>query len=257
MVSEPEGDPGIDLLARAMAEQFWPSPQPTASPLSQTTNPTQPSVEVVSSPSHEDSVSLRPVVALETASDSEAQPERPPSSRRIMGEWAAILLVAALIAVGLKTIVLQSYSIPSESMVPTLLVGDRVLVNKLAYEAHDVRRGDVVVLDRPAKLPASVVADSEPDQLIKRVIGLPGEIIEARGGVVLINGRALIEPYLARGAATDRLDVPVKIPPGCVFLMGDNRNFSLDSRVFGVVRVSTIVGRAVARVWPPNRVGFL
>lgn len=232
-----------------MAEQFWPSPQSATVPL--TPAPIPVPVEVAPEPQGD------VLVVVEPSSVSEASLQRPPSRRRIVGEWVAILLVAALIAVGLKAIVLQSYSIPSESMVPTLLVGDRVLVNKLAYEAHDARRGDVVVLDRPAKLPATVVADSEPDQLIKRVIGLPGETIEARGGVVLINGRALVEPYLAKGAVTDRLDEPVKIPSGCVFLMGDNRNFSLDSRVFGFVRVSTIVGRAVARVWPPNRVGFL
>lgn len=236
-------------MARAMAEQFWPSPQSATVPL--TPAPIPVPVEVAPEPQGD------VLVVVEPSSVSEASLQRPPSRRRIVGEWVAILLVAALIAVGLKAIVLQSYSIPSESMVPTLLVGDRVLVNKLAYEAHDARRGDVVVLDRPAKLPATVVADSEPDQLIKRVIGLPGETIEARGGVVLINGRALVEPYLAKGAVTDRLDEPVKIPSGCVFLMGDNRNFSLDSRVFGFVRVSTIVGRAVARVWPPNRVGFL
>jgi len=256
-MTQPDGDPGIDLLARAMAEQFWPNPNPNPNPQAEAADAAGAVLLVDADPHVAESAPASVAESVDSVADTGSRLERPPSRRRIMTEWAAILLVAALIAIGLKTIVLQSYSIPSESMVPTLLVGDRVLVNKLAYEAHDVRRGDVVVLDRPAKLPASVQADSEPDQLIKRVIGLPGETIEARGGVVLINGRALVEPYLAKGADTDRLDEPVKIPPGCVFLMGDNRNFSLDSRVFGVVRVSTIVGRAVARVWPPNRVGFL
>jgi signal peptidase I len=179
----------------------------------------------------------------------------PPSRRRLILEWMAILSIALAVAAGLKLWVLQSYSIPSDSMVPTLNVGDHILVNKLAYRTHALHRGDVVVFTRPRSLPRS--AGEAPHELIKRVIGLPGDTVETRDGAVLVNGRPLIEPYLRSGSTTDRFEAPVVVAVGQVLVLGDNRAVSADSRVFGTIAESTIVGRAVVRVWPLNRVSFL
>ena len=178
-----------------------------------------------------------------------------PSRTRLTIEWVVILGGALLIALVLKVAVVESFSIPSESMHPTLQRGDRVLVNKLAYLAHEIRRGDVIVFKRPADAPAA--GPNAPADLIKRVIGLPGETVTTRDGIVYIDGRALEEPYLPKDTTTLGLDDGVTIPAGKVFVMGDNRGNSADSRVFGPISTSTVIGRAFARVWPAGRVAFL
>lgn len=165
-------------------------------------------------------------------------------------EWVAIIGAALLAALLIKTFLLQAFYIPSPSMVPTLQVQDRVLVNKLSYRLHDVRRGDVVVFERP---PTDVGMIKD---LIKRVIALPGETVEGRDGGVYVNGRRLVEPYLPAGAVTTPFG-PQRIPAGRVWVMGDNRANSSDSRVFGPVPQSRIVGRAFVRVWPLGAVGPL
>ncbi len=167
--------------------------------------------------------------------------------------------------------VAQAFFIPSGSMEPQLEVGDRVIVSRTSYRLHDVRRGDIVVFQSPSvtssdeALPERIVADvletvglREPGdgELIKRVVGLPGETISAQGGRVVIDGRSLEEPYLPEGASTVDFG-PVDIPAGRVFVMGDNRGNSADSRVIGAIEVDSIVGRAIARIWPPNRTAFL
>jgi len=136
-------------------------------------------------------------------------------------------------------------------MVPTLKVGDRVLVNKLSYKFHDVHRGDIVVFDAPPAAQAGNIKD-----LVKRVIGLPGETLEARDGKVYVNGRLLEEPYLPKGTPTTNLP-PTKVPAGSVFVMGDNRTASKDSRIFGAVKESSIVGRVFLRIWPPGSIGSM
>src|SRR5206468_8605748 len=129
--------------------------------------------------------------------------------------------------------------------------GDRVLVNKLSYKVHDVHRGDVVVFERPPGQPANAIKD-----LIKRVVGLPGDEIEAKNGVVYIDGKKLDEKYLVDGVTTNNLPKQ-EVPSGHVFVMGDNRSDSADSRVFGPIDEDTIVGRAFIRVWPPPDIGLL
>ena len=158
-------------------------------------------------------------------------------------EWVVIIGAALLAALVIKTYLLQAFYIPSASMVPTLEIQDRVLVNKLSYRLHEVHRGDVVVFERP---PTDM---SEIRDLIKRVIGLPGETVEGRDGTVYVDGRPLREPYLPPGTVTGQFG-PQQIPEGFVWVMGDNRGNSSDSRVFGVVDESRIVGRAFVRVWP-------
>ncbi len=187
----------------------------------------------------------------ETAADTAT-----PGRRRLQNgvEWLGVVVIAIAVALIVKLFVIQAFSIPSESMVSTLQVNDRVLVNKLSYDAHDIHRGDVVVFERP---PGMTSAPNDPEDLIKRVIALPGETIEAHGGTVFINGRQLIEPYLAKGTRTDNLDQPVVVPKGKIFVMGDNRTRSRDSRFIGTIDEDLVVGRAFARIWPVSRIGFL
>jgi signal peptidase I len=148
------------------------------------------------------------------------------------------------VAIVVKTFLIQAFYIPSESMFPTLTEDDRVLVNKLSYDLHDVNRGDLVVFERPPKEP-----DNEVKDLIKRVVALEGETVEERDGVVYIDGEALDEPYLKEGVESRGL-VRTVVPPGHVFVMGDNRSASKDSRSFGAIDTDLIVGRAFVKVWP-------
>jgi signal peptidase I len=200
-----------------------------------------------------------------TVADAPAESEpsiAPPKTKRLHRkrpgpvrnaiEWIVIIGVALLVAVVIKQFLVQAFYIPSESMKSSLNVGDRVLVNKLSYHLHDVHRGDIVVFKRP---PAEAGEPAIKD-LIKRVIGLPGDTIEERNGVVFINDRQLNEPYLAPGMLTTNLPRQ-QVPAGKYFVMGDNRSNSKDARVFGPISRDLIVGRAFIRVWPLNAFGFL
>lgn len=183
----------------------------------------------------------------------EPPPEKTRRSHRTLIEWAAILVVAVVAAVLLRTFVIQPYYIPSGSMEPTLRVGDKVLVNKLSYHMHGVHRGDVVVFQKPPN-------DYSPDikDLIKRVIGLPNETISGRDGHVYIDGRLLNEKWLPKGpSSTTSSFGPVHIPAGDYFVMGDNRTNSSDSRVIGPIPGSLIVGRAFLIVWPVGHISGL
>ena len=166
-------------------------------------------------------------------------------------EWIAIIGGAFVVAFLIKTFLLQAFFIPSESMEPTLDVGDRVLVNKLSYDFHDVHRGDLIVFERPPGESSAEVKD-----LIKRVIAVGGETIETRDGSVYIDGKRLREPYLPSGTVTAEIQ-PTRIPDGYVFVMGDNRGDSRDSRAFGPISESLIVGRAFIRVWPLGDISLL
>jgi len=182
-------------------------------------------------------------------------------------EWGVLIVGALTIAIVVKAFLFQPFVIPSGSMIPTLEIHDRVLVNKLSYKFHDVHRGDIVVFTTPPGFNDKSIKD-----LVKRVIGLPGETVESPNGKVTINGRALNEPYLAKGTPTDFSNPAMRFPncapppdgkPGCVvpagsyLVLGDNRTASQDGRYFGTIKESLIVGRVFMRIWPPNRIGFL
>ena len=187
------------------------------------------------------------------------------SAWRVAAEWVVLIAVALGIAFLIKSFLFQAFYIPSESMKPTLNVGDRVLVNKLSYDFHDVNRGDIAVFEAPPLAKSGNIED-----LVKRVIGLPGETVTADArGAVLVDGRRLNEPYLPKGTTSRFSGVPpgcgaptdgepgCVVPKGHVFMMGDNREASKDSRVFGPVAESTIVGRVFVRIWPLSDLGFL
>jgi signal peptidase I len=179
-----------------------------------------------------------------TAGEQKQRKRKKESGLRNAVEWVVIIGGAFLVAFVVKTFLIQAFFIPSGSMLPTLHEEDRVLVNKLSYDLHDVHRGDLVVFERPENEAAGQIKD-----LIKRVVGLPGERIESRDGDVYIDGDLLEEPYLADGAETTGLE-PQTVPEGHVFVMGDNRGDSMDSRVFHAINEDLIVGRAFVRVWP-------
>ena len=180
--------------------------------------------------------------------------KQPRSLRRTVLEWVGVIGGGVVIALVIEALLVQAFWIPSPSMEPTLNVGDRVLVNKLSYRLHDVHRGDVIVFERPPG--ASRGGDDEIKDLIKRVIAVGGDTIEARNQLVYVNGERLDEDYLEPGAPTDNLPRQT-IPEGHVFVMGDNRTNSEDSRVFGPIDEDRIVGRAFMRVLPVGDIGFL
>lgn len=207
-----------------------------------------------------------PHTASADASDDEATAvHRPRSTARSVIEWIAVIGGALVVALVIKTFLIQAFYIPSGSMEPTLEIGDRVLVNKLSYRVHDVNRGDLVVFEanegegdcgQPLSAAAAAASESGIKDLIKRVIGLPGETVEGRDGQLLVDDHVLVEPYLPEGVTTMDFD-PVEIPQGCVWVMGDNRGDSRDSRFFGPIDEDQIVGRAFVRVWPLDSLGFL
>jgi len=183
-------------------------------------------------------------------------------SLRLIREWVTVLVVALVIAITVRSLLLQQFYISGPSMEATMFQDNRVLVNKLSYRLHDIHRGDVVVFDR-------VTVDGEVvqhDDLIKRVIALSGETISIKDCQVFINSKLLAEPYLndydlAQSSLDDRCRVPVMeetlIPEDHLFVMGDNRPQSFDSRMFGSIEQNLVVGRAFVIIWPIGEAKFL
>jgi signal peptidase I len=167
-------------------------------------------------------------------------------------EWILIIGIAIGVAVVVRVFLFQPFYIPSASMVPTLEIGDKVLVNKLSYKFHAIHRGDIVVFSAP---PGE--ATPEVKDLVKRVIGLSGDTVQGKADDgIYINGRRLEEPYLPEGITTKDFG-PVQVPNGKLFVMGDNRMESKDSTVFGPVEANSVVGRVFLRYWPLSRFGTL
>jgi signal peptidase I len=170
-------------------------------------------------------------------------------------EWITVIGVALLIAFVVRGFVLQQFYISGPSMESTMFQNNRVLVNKLSYRLHDIHRGDVVVFDRVTTDGVEV----QHDDLIKRVIGVAGDSVSIAGCVVSVNGSEIEEPYLndydlAQQNLEDRCRVPEMasaiVEPGHLFVMGDNRPQSFDSRMFGTIEEDLVVGRAFVIIWP-------
>lgn len=170
---------------------------------------------------------------------------------RFIREWVVLGVLAVVIALVVRTFLIQAFYIPSDSMLPTLERGDRVLVNKLSYKLHDFHRGDVIVFHAPRGVGSQGIQD-----LIKRVVGLPGETVEGVDGRILIDGKLLEEPYLPKGLRSKTFG-PVQVPPGELWVLGDNRPGSQDSTFFGTIKQSSVVGRAFVLVWPFSRIRLL
>lgn len=197
----------------------------------------------------------------ENGGQVDADGKKKKSTARVVIEWVVVLAGALALALVLRAVLFQAYYIRFTSMEPTLQNGDRVLVNKLGYDIGDVDRGDLVVFERP-----SGVSGRQEDDLIKRVIALPGEVIKFVEGDVYIDNRRLHEPYLeSPGITTGRMpsgcaelvDGGCLIGAGEVFVMGDNRANSTDSRAFGPISEHLIVGHAFLRLWPVTDFGRL
>jgi signal peptidase I len=163
------------------------------------------------------------------------------------------ILVAIILAVVIRSFVAESRYIPSPSMVPTLYPGDRIAVEKLSYRFRDPQPKDVVVFYPPSQLQ---VAGYPADQaFIKRVIAVAGQTVQVHQGRVYVDQTPLIEPYIAEPPA---YEMPaVRVPTGMLFVMGDNRNNSNDSHIWGFLPKKNVIGRANIRFWPPGQAGFL
>ncbi len=190
-----------------------------------------------------------------------AQPAPPTRISRVLVQALVIVVLAVVIAIVLRTFIVGTYLIPSGSMEPTLKVNDRIMVDKLSYHLHSIHRGDIVVFSTP---PAENCGGAPVTDLVKRVIGLPGETISLAYGQVHIDGKVLNEPWLPAGAKPPTtpgpsnepytLNHPYKIPANHVYVMGDNRTVSCDSRYWGPIRESSIVGKVDVRFWPLSRI---
>jgi signal peptidase I len=205
-----------------------------------------------------------PLPGLSGAGPSDpGPPVTPPaaSPRNPTGRWlregVIVVVVAVLVAVLLRAFVVQTFYIPSGSMEPTLQIGDRILVNKLSYHLHGVDRGNIVVFSRPA---AENCGGPEVNDLVKRVVALPGETVSLANGDVYIDGKRLDESWLPAseqnttepgpGGTPYSLARPYHVPAGDYFVMGDNRGDSCDSRYWGPIPKSLVVGKVEVRVWP-------
>jgi signal peptidase I len=178
----------------------------------------------------------------------------PPAWRRprAIAGWAICLAAALLLALGLRAFVLQAFSIPSSSMEPTLGIGDRILVWKAFFNWHDLHQGDIIVFTRPPRDHCPGPADTD---LVKRVIALPGQTIYSAGNNIYVNGQRLREPYLPAhdplGPAipgASKAD-PFRVPAGEFYVLGDNRQISCDSRFWGPIKGTSIVGQVVLLLW--------
>jgi signal peptidase I len=200
----------------------------------------------VSEPDSSFLVEPEPVQPDEAAPPAAA--EKRPGRLRWVIEVVVIVATAFVLALLIQQFIVKPYEIPSPSMEPTLVEGDRVLVNRLAYHFRDPKKGDVIVFEPPG-------IDS-PDPFIKRIVAVGGDTVSVHDGVLWVNGVAQYEPYL-KELSIDWGFPEVMIKSGYVWAMGDNRNNSGDSRVFGQVNEDDIIGVAFAIYWPPGDLGGL
>lgn len=166
-------------------------------------------------------------------------------------ELLKTLVSAGILAIGIRACIAEARFIPSESMLPTLEIDDRLIIEKISYRLRKPERGDVVVF-RPTD---TLKEQNFKEAFIKRVIGVPGDIIEVKNSEVYVNGVKLTEKYIYESPSYEY--GPVKVPEGNYFVLGDNRNNSLDSHHWGFVPLENLIGRAAIRFWPPNRLGPL
>jgi signal peptidase I len=187
---------------------------------------------------------------------------RLPEGWRSTVEWFATIVLAVGAVLVVKVEVANPYRIPSPSMEPTLHCArpalgcmgahsDRVVANRFIYRFRDPRRGEIVVFNTPARAQELC---GQGGVFVKRLIGLPGDLVSTRSGVVSVNGKRLAEPYV-QGSHEDRTTRQWRVPDGSYFMMGDNRDLSCDSRTWGPVSRNALIGPVVVTYWPPRRIG--
>lgn len=183
-------------------------------------------------------------------------------------ELPMLIGIALIVAVVIKTFLFQAFFIPSSSMEDTLQIDDRVLVSKVSYVIGDIEQGDVIVFDDPRggfeqpeegaldsmmrNLLESIGLSAPQSEFIKRVIGMPGDTVEAKDGELLVNGVVQVEPYRKQPGKLIPDFGPILVPQSELFVMGDNRFASQDSRYFGTIPIDTVVGHAFVIIWPPS-----
>jgi signal peptidase I len=187
-----------------------------------------------------------------------------PRGVRVVLDWIITIGGAILIVLALKAWVVNPYRIPSSSMEPTLhcarpapgceaRFSDRVLANRFIYRFRKPKRGEIIVFKTPPEAKQRCGAGGT---FVKRLVGLPGETVSERDGIVYINGRQLEEPYIQSARRDHEQPREWKVPKGDYFFMGDNRSESCDSRVWGPVPRQNLIGEVFFVYWPPNRIGF-
>lgn len=183
----------------------------------------------------------------------ESAPKRMSSRRRTTIEWIFVVVVALLVSLLVRNYVFQTFYIPSGSMEPTLQIGDRIVVSKLSVEFGTIHRGDVLVFKAPAGV-LSACGDDVAD-LVKRVIGLPGDHLTSKGNIIYVNGVALPQPWTHVEPIGKSIG-NVTVSANSYFMMGDNQPYSCDSRYWGTIPRSSVIGKAFVRIWPLSRIGF-
>jgi signal peptidase I len=190
------------------------------------------------------------------------EPEKQPL-QKVENPWVEAfktVVLSGVLAFGIRTFVAEARYIPSGSMLPTLQINDRLIIDKITYDFRNPKRGDIVVFSPTETLKQQNFKDA----FIKRVIGVPGDEVEVKGGIVYVNGQALQEKYIEDRPnydfSTEEFNAKLGIrggtvPPDHYLVLGDNRNNSYDSHYWGYVPLENIIGRAVVRFWPLNRVG--
>ncbi len=173
--------------------------------------------------------------------------------KRETKEWARTLFITAAVSLVLRVAIVEAFMVPTGSMRPTILEGDRLLGTKFHYWLKRPSAGEIVVFRPPQNAREQVSPDVK--RLVKRIVAVEGDVVEIENGRVTVNGSELDEPYIA--APPSYRMPPVEVPKGHVFVLGDNRNQSLDSHSWGFVPDSELIAHVVARYWPPSRIGAL
>ena len=192
-----------------------------------------------------------------TLGQSSATAQEPEQANRQSKFWQQtrenlqIIAIALALALFIRAFVAEPRYIPSDSMLPTLEVGDRLVVEKVSYYFRPPASGEIVVFDPPQQL--QIQGYAKDQAFIKRVIGTPGQTVQVQDGKVYINGRSLKEDYIAE-PPTYQME-PVQVPEDQLFVMGDNRNNSNDSHVWGFLPKQNVIGHACYRFWPFSRIG--